>query len=109
MLLLRRVMQQAQSQCQAEIPNGKPSDMSVDEGGVDGVGRKRIIAADFERANHFWRAENFIAKASMDEQGGKQTAADANAWGVGGEQDNAAEAEVLDNLLSHGVVEDMRC
>ena len=51
-----------------------PRELSVDDAGVDGVGRKRTIStdpvSDDESANMFWTAEDFIAKTSHGELGG---------------------------------------
>ena len=72
----------------------------------------------------YWRAEDFVAQASMDELTGNwltdeneifDNDAAEDTWadcsGAGGELDRQAEAEVteeaLDSLLAHGVVDDM--
>ena len=95
---------------------------------ADGETRKRTLVEttgsdDDEPAEKYWRAEDFVAKASMDKL--------ADSWltdedlrprcrrghlgrlpGAGGELDKQAEAgateKALDILLAHGVVEDMK-
>ena len=76
-------------------------------------------------AEEYWRAEDFEAKASMndltgnwltDENGIFDIDAAEDTWadcrGAGGELDKQAEAEAtekaLDSLLAHGVVGDMK-
>ena len=80
---------------------------------------------DDEPAEKYWRAGDFVAKASMDELNGNWLAheneifnndAAEDTWtdclGAGGELDKQAEAEAtekaLDSLFAHGVVEDMK-
>ena len=59
---------------------------------------------DDEPAEKYWRAQDFVAKASMAHW--------PDCLGAGGKLDKQAEAEAtekaLDNLLAHGVVEDMK-
>ena len=79
---------------------------------------------DDEPAKKYWRAEDFVAQASMDELTGNwltdenevfdnDAAEDtwADCLGACGELDRQAEAEVteeaLDSLLAHGFVDDM--
>ena len=80
---------------------------------------------DDEPAEKRWRADDFVAKASMDvltgtwitdENGILDENAAGDTWtdclGAGGELDRQAADEVtekgLDSLLAHGVVEDMK-
>ena len=92
--------------------------------------RKRALVEpteddDDEPAENYWRAEDFVAKASMDELTGTwityengildEDAAE-DTWtdclGAGGQLDRQAADEAiekaLDSLLAHGFVEDMR-
>ena len=97
---------------------------------TDAETRKRALvettdADDDEPAEKYWRAEDFVAKASMDELTGRWLADEigifdrdaaedtwADCQGAGGALDKQAEAEAsekaLDSLLAHGVVEDMK-
>ena len=92
--------------------------------------RKRALVEpteddDDEPAENYWRAEDFVAKASMDELTGTWITdengildedAAGDTWtdclGAGGELDRQAADEAiekaLDSLLAHGFVEDMR-
>ena len=92
--------------------------------------RKRALVEpteddDDEPAEKYWRAEDFVAKASMDELTGTWTTDDngildedaaGDTWtdclGAGGELDRQAADEAteqaLDSLLGHGVVEDIK-
>ena len=80
---------------------------------------------DDEPAEKYWRAEDFVEKASMDELTGTwiteengilEEDAAGDTWtgclGAGGELDRQAADEetekALDSLLAHGVVEDMK-
>ena len=80
---------------------------------------------DDEPAEKYWRAEDFVAKASMDELTGTWITdengildedAAGDTWtdclGAGGDLDRQAAEEAtekaLDSLLAHGVVEDMK-
>ena len=80
---------------------------------------------DDELAEKYWRAEDFVAKASIhkltgnwltDENGIFDNDAAEDTWadcpGAAGELDGQAEAEATqiasDSLLAHGVVEDMK-
>ena len=97
---------------------------------TDAETRKRTLVEttgsdDDGPAGKYWSAEDVVAKASMDELTGSwltdengifdhDAAEDtwADCLGAGGGLDKHAEAEatekVLDSLLAHGVVEDMK-
>ena len=92
--------------------------------------RKRALVettgdGDDEPAEKYWRAKDFVAKASMDELTGNWLTdengildedAAGDTWtdclGAGGEFDMQASDEAtekaFDSLLAHGVVEDMK-
>ena len=97
---------------------------------ADGETRKRALVEpteddDDEPAEKHWRAEDFVAKASMDELSGTwitdengilDEEAAGDTWtdylGASGELDRQAADEAtekaLDSLLAHGVAEGMK-